>query len=476
MKKAFRFTVLADTHYYDASLGISGEAYALRSASDQKCLAETGAIIDAAFQKIAESDTQAVLIAGDLTNDGERICHEKMLEKLYRLQRKKPVFVTTATHDWCCDENPRRFDGEMVYHDVDTVSPEELYTLYADFGTKHAREQFQTHLGTASYLVDLADDVVLLALNDDQNGKGKAGYKPDHLQWILNTVRRENANGKTVIAMQHHLLYPHISPLVTGGACCGDRDELLELLSEAGLRFLFVGHSHLQHMDRYVSKNGHELYEINVGSLCGYPAPMAEVSVTDAELMIHTAHLDFFTYGGKTYDAQRYLQAHAVHLLGGVLDALAYGTRLQAAEKLSALGISDGEEFVRRYHRLLQPTAKMALTATVGKVGKVLNRLPGAPYFEKADLTALQNVSVLDLVYAVFLSALSGVPAEQGKSASTAHLLHDIGMFPKRLLAALHIQNEKAVSFAAALAHAMEELRTGGEIDNNHLQIKRRQE
>ena len=114
MSRALRFTVLADTHYYDASLGVTGGAYALRSASDQKCLAETDAILTAAFSEIAASDTDAVLIAGDLSNDGERVCHEKMREKLYALQKTKPVFVTTATHDWCCDKNPRRFDGEKV--------------------------------------------------------------------------------------------------------------------------------------------------------------------------------------------------------------------------------------------------------------------------------------------------------------------------------------------------------------------------
>ena len=67
-----KLTVLADLHYFDPSLGTTGEAYALRSGSDQKCLAETGAILDAAFAEIAASDTDAVLIAGDLTNDGER--------------------------------------------------------------------------------------------------------------------------------------------------------------------------------------------------------------------------------------------------------------------------------------------------------------------------------------------------------------------------------------------------------------------
>ena len=45
----YKFTFLADLHYYSKTLGTSGRAYELRSGSDPKCLAEGGAIIDAAF-------------------------------------------------------------------------------------------------------------------------------------------------------------------------------------------------------------------------------------------------------------------------------------------------------------------------------------------------------------------------------------------------------------------------------------------
>ena len=87
----------------------SGRAYELRSGSDQKCRAESGAIIDAAFDHLARSDTQAVLLAGDLTNDGEMVCHRELREKLYALAEKKPVYLITNTHDWCCDGNPLVF-------------------------------------------------------------------------------------------------------------------------------------------------------------------------------------------------------------------------------------------------------------------------------------------------------------------------------------------------------------------------------
>ena len=86
-----KITFIADTHHYSKTLGVSGKAYELRSGSDQKCLAETGEIIDSAFEKIALSDTNAVVILGDVSNDGEMASHIEFREKLYELQKSKPV-------------------------------------------------------------------------------------------------------------------------------------------------------------------------------------------------------------------------------------------------------------------------------------------------------------------------------------------------------------------------------------------------
>lgn len=46
-----KLTFIADTHHYSKTLGITGRQYFLRAGSDQKCLAETDEIIDAAFKK-----------------------------------------------------------------------------------------------------------------------------------------------------------------------------------------------------------------------------------------------------------------------------------------------------------------------------------------------------------------------------------------------------------------------------------------
>ena len=146
----------------------------------QKCLAETGDIIDAAFEQIAKSDTNAVMIIGDVTNDGEKVSHIEFREKLEKLAKSKPVYTITSTHDWCCDENPRSFHGGLVNHNVETLKSTELRDFYFDFGPKQAISEYITHIGTTSYVIQLSDNVRLLALNDDKNGNDHAGFTEEH--------------------------------------------------------------------------------------------------------------------------------------------------------------------------------------------------------------------------------------------------------------------------------------------------------
>lgn len=77
MDKPFSFFLVTDPHYFENSLGCSGEAYEERSRTDQKCIAETGAIIDACFEQIANDvETNFVLIPGDLVYRSELESHK----------------------------------------------------------------------------------------------------------------------------------------------------------------------------------------------------------------------------------------------------------------------------------------------------------------------------------------------------------------------------------------------------------------
>ena len=85
----FSFYLVTDTHYFDDSYKRSGEAYERRSRTDQKCVAETPAIIDAGFAQLAkDKETDVILIPGDLIYRGEYQSHVGFRERLYRLKEQ----------------------------------------------------------------------------------------------------------------------------------------------------------------------------------------------------------------------------------------------------------------------------------------------------------------------------------------------------------------------------------------------------
>lgn len=403
--KETKLTFIADTHHFSKTLSDGGRQYKLRSGSDQKCLMETGDIVDAAFRQIAQSDTEAVMIVGDLTNNGERVGHEEFREKLYTLQKDKPVYVITATHDWCSDENPRRYIGDAVYRDVPVMASDELRDFYFDFGPKDADSEFITHLGTTSYTVDIGEDVRLLALNDDQSGRGGAGFSEEHYQWIEAQIAKAKADGRILIGMEHHMLIAHIHPLIFGGSCVAERENVATRLADAGLRYMFVGHSHIQCIDTFTTKNGNTITEVNVGSLVGYPAPIVNVTVCDAGLKIDVDHVKTFTYEGKEIDALPYLEKHATDLFDRVMEG-ALISKKEFADRLSALGVK-GNDFQNLVY-VVRPLAKGYFGAKAGSVVKLLRLLGCKSCIDAKAAEKFKDKPLLDFVHETWLSMLDG--------------------------------------------------------------------
>lgn len=446
-----KLTFVADLHHYSKTLGTSGRQYDLRSGSDQKCLAETGAIIDSAFASIAASDTQAVMLIGDLTDDGERVCHQELLEKLQRLQQKKPVYVVTATHDWCCDGNPRRFCGDTVSHDVPTVTSEELGMLYAPFGPRQALAVYTTHLGTQSYTVNIGEDVRLLALIDDQNGRGRAGFTEEHFQWIEAQIRQAAADGRVLIAMEHHLLLPSVHPLLTGGCCVGDREEVVRRLLRAGLRYVFVGHSHIQFVSRFTDEAGRTLTQVNVGSLCGYPAPICRVTVANGRVRFFTEHLQSFVWKGQVVQAQPYLAGHALQMIDRLLQS---PNQKEFTDRLTALQLP-GKKLGRAYP-VAKPFLHFLRTADLGQCARVFKRFGLLDDVRKDQIQACQNVRLLFLIRRIFLNLFDGAerPFLRGGAQYTL------------VMAAMHAL-QKRVPRLTGLTDAMDTLLCGGELSVN---------
>ena len=296
------FAIIADPHYYSEKLGNSGKAYERRAGSDQKMLAESRGTVTAALEQIKNSKAKFLLIAGDLSNDGELVSHEEMRELLYEFKKTMPVYVITATHDWCCDENPRRYEGDNIFHDVKTLAPEELCDFYRDFGPNEAISEFHTHQDKVSYAVRPCEHVTVFCLDDDQNGSGGAGYSPEHFQWIKEQTQLAKERGDVVFGMQHHHLYlTEFDRAINGKGSVDYRIEQVTKFADIGFPVMFTGHSHMQHIRKVETEKGNHFYEINVGSISGYPAPICFCDVYEDGIDIKTEHLEKFTHNGIEY-------------------------------------------------------------------------------------------------------------------------------------------------------------------------------
>ena len=465
-----KFAVIADPHYYSEKLGNTGSAYKRREGSDQKMLAKSKGTIAAALEEIKNSDAEFLLIAGDLSNDGERCSHEEIREMLYAFKKSKPVFVITATHDWCCDGNPRRFDGDNVYHDVETIGPAELHEFYRDFGLSDSLSEFHTHQDKVSYVVRPADGITIFCLDDDQNGEGGSGYSDEHFEWIKTQTEDAKKRGDVVFGMQHHHLHlTEFDRVINGRGSVEYREKLCKKFADIGFPVMFTGHSHMQHIRRIDSENGNPFYEINVGSISGYPAPIIYCEVSEDGLDIKTEHLKTFTYNGEEY-TNDYLKEHATAMFTKVIAAASANEKDTFSALIACLGVS--EEKANKIWIIARPLLKWLDKLTIKKAARIMNFISFGKAIDKKAAKEIGDTKVKNVIFSTFHSILDGSLKKHEEGSPYYTVFTQALAFPLRLIKKLHIKNSGLIRTLTHLKNAAHELMTGGPLDNNNYYIK----
>ncbi|MBO5064736.1 MAG: metallophosphoesterase [Clostridia bacterium] len=464
-----KFAVIADPHYYSEKLGCTGKAYERREDSDQKMLVKSRGTVLAALEEIKKSDAEFLMIAGDLSNDGERCSHEEMREILYEFKKHIPVYVITATHDWCCDGNPRRFDGDNVYNDVDTIPPEELHEFYRDFGLNEALSEFHTHQDKVSYVVRPCEGVTVFCLDDDQNGEGGSGYSDEHFKWIAEQTTEAKKRGDIVFGMQHHHLHlTEFDRVINGRGSVEYREKLCKKFADIGFPVMFTGHSHMQHIRRIDSESGNPFYEINVGSISGYPAPIAYCEISKDGLDIKTEHLESFTYNGIEY-SNDYLKEHATAMFTKVIAAATSNEKEKFSALVACLGIS--EEKANKMWKFVKPLLKWLDKLTVKKAARIMNFISFGKAIDKKAAKEIADIKVKDIIFSTFRSILDG-SLEKHEEGSAYYIVFTQALaFPLKLVKKLRIKNGGLIRTLTHLKNAAHELMTGGPLDNNNYYI-----
>lgn len=370
--KAFKFYHLTDLHYYaNDVIGSYGKSFEVKRRTEHKLIAESGAIVDAVFNAIvADKDTDIVLISGDLTYDGEAVSHDMLKNKLqYLKDNGKKVYVTFATHDF--NMHARKYEDDNII-DLPKYNRAELRKLYNDFGFAEALSE---HENSYSYCVQLTEDTRLLCLNDDGNFGSFCGYYNDLLCWIKQQVESAKKNGCNIIAMTHHPIQEPspIYPIYSHKDMLGGYEYIAPLLADLGVKYVFVGHTHIHNISSIVTSSGNKQYQINTGALTSHPLLYRKIEYSDKGMAVKSVPVENIAWDTNGLSAVEYAKEHFRKMLGDIFYSLAYDYDLFTE---LAPGISIGKEKAIEFKKFLNPAGKFLNSLTFENVSAFLRCKP----------------------------------------------------------------------------------------------------
>ncbi len=418
--KEFNFYQITDLHYYaNKEIGSYGKYFELRCNNDQKCVAESEAIVDAAFKEIADDkENEIVIISGDVTYDGEKISHDMLAKKLYKLKESgKRIFLTFATHDF--DNNARGYT-EIGDFKLEEYTREELRRLYNDFGWNEAVSE---HVPSYSYAVRMCKGWRFLMLNDDGDGRTQCGYDETLIEWIKNQVKEAKNAGERIIAVTHHPMLPpgEIYPLFSHRDMLYNYETVAPMFADLGIQFCFTGHTHMQSITKLDTARGNRLYHINTGSICAYPAPYRKMVVSDDGIDVKTHNLKSFDWplGGKSTD--EYMKEHFLHMIRDIFDSMENDIE---HFKVLANGFSMEAETIDAIKPLLQLLGRIINGLTFKSLGKLL-------FVSSKIDPSVANVKVRDFFLELVINLYSGVRKFTPDTAEYKSFMAILSRLPK---------------------------------------------
>ena len=285
---------LSDVHYFSQKLYADCGDFTIAENSDRKMFRESGAIVDKALAEIVAYQPDLVILSGDLTKDGELVCHQGMHEKLAAAKKqlanagKQAMFcVINGNHDINNDDNGRDFSSGKAEH-TDLVDPLAFKELYADCGYDDAIAKFDeggSQGGSLSYVVRPARGVTLIVVDSgkysaDQNGLGRDEHVTSGvvgeklLAWVESQAKQARAAGDIVFVTQHHGVIPHFSmePELMGEYLVDNYEDCQRRYADAGVSAVFTGHMHANDIASITTEAGNTLYDIETCATVTYPS------------------------------------------------------------------------------------------------------------------------------------------------------------------------------------------------------------
>lgn len=292
----YKIMVISDPHLLVPSLYDDGKAAHQLEKSDMKLVTYSDLIMKNMIDVIIAERPQVLFISGDLTLNGERKSHERLVEHLRRLQEAGVrTLVIPGNHDVMCPYS-KQYKGDAPTV-VANVTSDEFASIYHDFGYGSDSQRDPNSL---SYICEPIPGLVILGIDSNIYATSRDSevkyhtdgvVKSETLEWIRHHLAAAQQGGKRVIAMMHHHLVEHIDgeAKLLPNYIASNHNEVAKVLREGGVKVVFTGHLHITDA---ATIDG--ITDVSTGSASTYPMAMrtAIINPSLTTLNIETRFFD----------------------------------------------------------------------------------------------------------------------------------------------------------------------------------------
>ncbi|MCQ4637869.1 metallophosphoesterase [Anaerovorax odorimutans] len=271
--------IAADLHYLSPDLE-KGSAYfaEMMKESDGKLTEYSSQITDAFLEKAVHQKPDALILAGDLTFNGELKSLQELAGKLKRVQDAGiPVLVIPGNHD-IAYPYAAEYKGDEVT-EAENISQKQFKDICGEFGFKYGQA---SDSASFSYIYSLAEDVSVLLL--DANTENHAGViREETLNWAQEALESKETSHALTFSVTHQNVLPQ-NPLLSEGFVLKNDREVQSLLKTGGIKNNFSGHSHILH-----EAKAEGLRDLAVSSLTVSPLQYVVVNIDEKRNMTYSA-------------------------------------------------------------------------------------------------------------------------------------------------------------------------------------------
>lgn len=271
----------SDLHYVSRTTYDDGAAFlAMMRNDDGKVSRYSDEIVDTLLEEAIRLKPSALLLTGDITLNGERENHEKLAEKLARVQEAGvQVLVIPGNHDIRNQSAATYFGAERKETEF-LEDGQAFYEIYREFGYEQSLSRDEASL---SYVYALDESHWLLLLDScqyEERNLVNGWIRPETLFWMEEQLQAAEEQGVQVVTAAHHNLLSE-SRLYTTECTLENADQVTRLLESYEVPLYISGHLHAQRIKKHLSEPGADPdgYSISEIVLSPYSLPPCQYGV-----------------------------------------------------------------------------------------------------------------------------------------------------------------------------------------------------